>query len=267
MLAPVSINGQGPFQFLMDTGANTSAVSRELAQRLMLAGAAPTRIHTAVGVRERPGVLIDKLEVGQRRRTGVHAATLPLDNGLDGVLGVDWLAGQRLVLGFKGKNIAIEPSAQDRSSEGSVVVPARQRYGQLTIVDADLNGKRINAMIDTGAQSTMCNEALREMVAADNRRTGRGDDYPRVDLQTLAGESFSGEMLYLPFLRLGGLRMGNVPVVFANVHVFDVWGLRGKPAVMLGMDLLTQFDAVALDFGRSRVRFDLAQAQIDPLAA
>jgi predicted aspartyl protease len=37
MLAPVTINGQGPFQFMIDTGANTSCISHELADRLMLA--------------------------------------------------------------------------------------------------------------------------------------------------------------------------------------------------------------------------------------
>ncbi|HEY0436580.1 MAG TPA: aspartyl protease family protein, partial [Phenylobacterium sp.] len=36
MMAPVTINGQGPFQFLIDTGANVSCVSRELADKLTL---------------------------------------------------------------------------------------------------------------------------------------------------------------------------------------------------------------------------------------
>ncbi|MBS0363009.1 MAG: aspartyl protease family protein [Proteobacteria bacterium] len=264
MLAPVTINGQGPFQFLMDTGANTSCISRDLAQRLMLAAVTAARIHTVVGVRERPGVLIDHLQVGQRARRSVRAAALPLTTGIDGVLGVDWLEGQRLVLDFKARNIAIVPSVRDETRNGSVVVPARRHQGQLTIVDADLSGRPVSAMIDSGSQMTIGNDALRQMVAADNRRTGRADDYPVVTLETIAGESFSGELMYLPFLRLGGLRMGNVPVVHANMHVFDIWGLKDKPAMVLGMDLLTQFDRVALDYGRSRVRFDLSEAQLDP---
>ncbi len=267
MLAPVTINGQGPFQFLMDTGANTSCISHDLAEKLMLTGAAPARIHTVVGVRERPGVMIDHLQVGDRNRKAVRAATLPLISGIDGVLGVDWLDGQRLVLGFKERNLAIVRSVDEATRNGSVVVPAHRRWGQLTIVDADLNGRRINAMIDTGSQMSLCNDALRELAAAMDRKAGRSDQYPPVNMETLAGEAFSGEMFYLPFLRLGGLQMGNVPVVYSNMHVFDVWGLKGKPAVMLGMDLLTQFDSVALDFGRSQVRFDLSDAQLGPVAA
>jgi hypothetical protein len=261
MLAPVTINGQGPFQFLMDTGANVSCVSRDLAERLGLAALPPSRVHTAVGVRERPGVLIDTLQVGDRRRRGVHATALALDKGLDGVLGVDWLDGQRLEMGFKARSLAITRSKVDVAKEGVVaVIPARRRLGQLTIVDADLGGRPINAMIDSGSQLTICNAPLRAMVSAANRRTGASDTYSRVGLETLLGESFTGEMIYLPFMRLGGLQLGNVPVVYSEMHVFEVWGLKDKPAVVLGMDLLTQFDTVALDFGRSQVRFDIAQA-------
>ena len=79
--------------------------------------------------------------------------------------------------------------------------------------------------------------------------------------EILAGESFQGEMLYLPFVRLGGLHLGNVPVIYADVHVFDIWDLKTTPALVLGMDMLTQFETVSLDFGRSRVRFDIADEQ------
>ena len=83
-------------------------------------------------------------------------------------------------------------------------------------------------------------------------------------METVIGEPFSGELIYLPFLRLGGLHMGMVPVVYADMHVFDIWGLKDKPALVLGMDLLTQFDTVALDFGRSRVRFELPPIAVLP---
>jgi hypothetical protein len=53
--------------------------------------------------------------------------------------------------------------------------------------------------------------------------------------------------------------MGNVPVVYADMHVFDIWGLKTTPALVIGMDLLTQFETVSLDFGRSQVRFDVAE--------
>lgn len=258
MMAQVLINGQGPFNFVLDTGANTSCVSHTLAEQLMLTPGPPTRVHTVVGVRERPSVVIDDLQIGKRNRKKVSAPSLPLRGPeVQGVLGVDWLKGQRLVLDFKKNEIEITRSKPDESVPGRVVVvPARRRMGQLTIVDAELGGKPISAIIDSGAQGTLCNSALRDMVKAGERKRGIVADPRYIRLESLVGEQFRGESLFLPFLRLGGLHLGNVAVTCADIHVFKIWELETKPALVIGMDLLTQFESVALDFGRSAVKFE-----------
>jgi predicted aspartyl protease len=101
LLAPVTINGSGPYNFLLDTGANTSCVSQRLAERLQLPAGPPTRVHTAVGVRMRPSVVLNTLQIGEQNRRRVRTPTLPIDGEIDGILGVDWLKGQRLVLDFR----------------------------------------------------------------------------------------------------------------------------------------------------------------------
>lgn len=258
LLAPVTINGQGPFNFLLDTGANVSCVSRSLMDRLELEPSGTAQVHTVVGVRERPLVTLDQLQVGPRFRRKVRAPALPIKGtDADGVLGVDWLKGQRLVLDFKARKLEITKSKSDVGEPGrAVVVPARRRYGQLTIVDADLSGERISAIIDSGAQASLCNSRLRELVRAQEARSGRVLERRTVRMETLAGEGFSGEEVFLPFLRLGGLHLGNVPVTCADMHVFDIWDLKNTPAIVIGMDLLAQFERVALDFGRSAVKFE-----------
>lgn len=258
MLAPVQINDQGPFNFLLDTGANVSCVSHALMQRLDLKSVESAAVHTVVGVRQRPIVTLDRLQVGPRDRRRVRAPALPIKGPeVDGVLGVDWLKGQRLVLDFKNRKLEITRSRQDESEAGKVVVvPARRRHGQLTIVDADLGGKRISAIIDSGAQGTLCNQPLRALVRAQEARKGEPSPPRLVRMESLAGETFIGESVFLPFLRLGGLHLGNVQVTHADMHVFDIWGLKDSPALVIGMDLLAQFEQVSLDFGRSQVRFD-----------
>jgi predicted aspartyl protease len=262
MVAPVTINNQGPFNFLMDTGANISCVSNSLANRLMLTQGPDAPVHTVVGVKNRPSFVIDHLVVGSRKRREVRAPGLPIGGvGVDGVLGVDWLKGQRLVLDFEKKKIEITQTRAEHSGMGRVVVPARKRLGQLTIVDADLNGRNISAMIDSGSQVTMCNTPLRRIIEESERsKKGPVIEPRKVRLETVAGERFTAEMLFLPFLRLGGLHLGNVSVFYADMHVFDIWGLKDRPALVLGMDILTEFKSVALDFGRSQVRFDFLEA-------
>jgi predicted aspartyl protease len=252
MVAPVTLNGQGPFSFLVDTGANRSCISQTLAERLKIEAGAPVSVRTVVGARMRSSVLVDRLQLGAKTQRRVRAPVLPM-KGVDGdgVLGVDWLKNRRLVLDFNGRGLEITAPMTETPSDNRVIVPARRRSGQLTMVDADVSGRRISAMIDSGSQLSIGNSALREALPAHS-----ADKAERIQLATLVGEPFAGDLLYLPFLRLGGLTLGNVPVVFCESQIFSLWQLQKTPTIILGMDLLSQFTSVALDFGRSTVRFD-----------
>ena len=257
IVTAVSLNGKGPYKFLVDTGANRSCIAQSLVPRLGLPLGEDVAVHSMAGVRIRRSVVLDRLEVAGKTQRRVRAPVLPLSGShFDGVLGIDWLKGRRLVLGFKDQSLEITKPVAETSGEGRVVVPARRRSGQLTMVDADVSGQKISAMIDTGSQATVGNAALRRALPA--RKPTDQDRAERVQLASVTGETFYGDLVYVPFLRLGGLTLGNVPVVFTEAHVFKLWELTDTPALILGMDLLSQFSSVALDFGRSTVRFDFA---------
>ena len=246
---PVTINGQGPFDFMVDTGANRSCISTTLAARLALPDGGKVVVNTIVGRRTRQSVLVDRLQVGGRAQRSVKVPVLPfVGTNIEGLLAVDWLRGQRLVLNMAEKHVAITASRRDISTAKSVVVPARKRIGQLTIVDADLGAKPISCMIDSGAQLSIGNPTLRKMLGP--KIEGKLE---KVTMVSVTGEPFVGDMMYLPFLRVGGVQLGNVPVVFADLSVFALWGLESKPALVLGMDLMAEFAVVSLDFGRSTV--------------
>jgi predicted aspartyl protease len=255
LTAPVTLNGQGPFPFIVDTGASISCVSKPLAETLGLPLEASRPVHTVVGVKPQALTLVDELRVGVRRQKRMPALAIPLEQPqVQGVLAVDWLKGQRLTLDFEKSRLEFTSSRTETSSPGQVVVPARRKHGQLTIVDADLGDRRISAMIDSGSELSLCNTALLDML---DRRQALPRKRQIIEMVTIIGEPFSGELMFLPFLRLGGLQLGNVAVVHADTYVFKIWGLANKPAILLGMDLLREFRAVSLDFGRSQVRFDL----------
>lgn len=255
LTAPVTLNGSGPYSFIVDTGASISCVAHDLAESLGLPMQPARPVHTMVGVKPQPLAMVDELRIGARRQRRMSALALQLDQpGIQGVLAVDWLKGQRVTLDFTRSRLSFERSREERSTSDIVVVPARRRHGQLTIVDADLGDRRISAMIDSGSELSLCNSQL---LALLDRKATRPPERRRIEMLTIIGEPFSGDLVMLPFLRLGGLQLGEVPVVHADTHVFRIWGLEDKPAVLLGMDLLRQFRAVSLDFGRSQVRFDL----------
>jgi predicted aspartyl protease len=257
MTVPVMLNGQGPFPFMVDTGANISCVARWLADQLALPIREARPVHTVVSVRRQPMADIAELKVGDQTRRNMSVLALSIDDPkLGGVLAVDWLQNQRLTLNFDHNRLEVAPSRHEFERPGRVVVSARRRHGQLTIVEALLGDRPISALIDSGSEASLCNTALRRMLDRTGAAQGKAQV---VEMVSILGEAFAGEMIYLPFLQLGGLQMGNVPVVESDSHAFEIWGVANTPAVLLGMDLLRQFRAVSLDFGRSQVRFDLVE--------
>jgi len=91
----VSINGRGPFRFLLDTGAESTVVSLAVAQHLGLTPSYRVAVVTVNGTLEAVGTKVQRLAVGEVRVDGVEVLWYPLD-GLRGV-GTD-------VVGILGQN-------------------------------------------------------------------------------------------------------------------------------------------------------------------
>jgi predicted aspartyl protease len=253
MTAPVRIDGHGPFAFVVDTGANRSVISAELAQRLSLPRGPDQSLNDAAGVQLEPTVSAE-LTVGARPGGRRVLSVLPASTiGGEGMLGLDGLGDQRLTLDFHGGLLRIEGSRAALSDPLDVVVQARRRSGQLTLVDADIDGAPVTAFLDSGSQATIGNPALHALARA---RDPRGA-WTTATIVSAAGQAIPAEIVSLRDLRVGGLRVSHLPVAFADLHTFRLWGLDARPAILLGVDLLSRFDSVALDFARGEVRFRL----------
>src|ERR1700730_9625183 len=66
VLAPVMVNGQGPFRFIVDTGASQSTISPRLAQTLGVDQTAerPMRVNGITGTADVPSATIHRLQAG-----------------------------------------------------------------------------------------------------------------------------------------------------------------------------------------------------------
>ena len=65
------------------------------------------------------------------------------------------------------------------------------------------------------------------------------------------------QMATVPILRLGPVTLQDVPIAFADLPPFKLFGLSDGPALLLGTDLLETFRRVSLDFKARRIRFQL----------
>ncbi len=268
--AAVLINGRGPFTFVVDTGANRTVICAEAAAALGLPPGPRTRVHGIAGPQATDTVQIRKLQIGTLKIDKTISAPLVARHliGADGLLGIDVMRDQVATLDFLRDRLEI--SGRDGSRGYAVVsrtndslirkVQARQKFGQLTILDAQAEGVKVQAFIDSGAQRTVGNTALREAVRA--RRPELANVSVPVKITGATGQTMAGELAIMPSMKIGGLTFHRYGAIFADLHTFALWGLSDQPAALIGMDVLRLFKSVTLDFKDREVRFHIPKEMV-----
>lgn len=253
LTVPVTIGGEGPFRFMIDTGAQATVLSRDLADRLELFD---RRAATLIGMASRKSVettAIDDFALGSRR---FHIQTAPLVEGeyiggADGILGLDSLQDQRVLLDFIKEEITVADAEELGGNRGyEIVVQARRRLGQLIITQARLEGIPVSVIVDTGAQGSVGNLALLEKLR-------RRRDIGEARLTDVNGVELIGQTKIARQLSVGQVSLQNVPLLFADSPPFRGLGLADEPALILGMSELKLFRRVAIDFRAGTILFDL----------
>ncbi|MDR6625680.1 retropepsin-like aspartic protease [Caulobacter segnis] len=266
MTVDVAINGQGPFQFVVDTGADRTVLTPGLVERLSLPPGPEIIVHGVSGSVTTSTARIDNLRAGDAKLHDVNLPVLPYDRvGADGLLGVDILEGRNIVMDFPRKRLEIRRTqrvSRVMRMSSEISVAADEQFGRLTLADSRIGGVRSLAFIDSGGGVSIGNMALARAIATRRRRT---PDFVRpARLLTAGGEMQLGEFRLVPSVLMGDLRITNVPMAFADLHIFDLWSLNNRPAALIGVDILRLFARVELDFGAGRVLFRLGEGGLAP---
>jgi predicted aspartyl protease len=257
IVAPVMIDGRGPFRFIIDTGASGSTISPQLARTLGLVPASniPMQVHGITGTAEVPSVQIRKLQAGdlviQDARLPVVWA--PLMAGADGILGVAGLKGERISVDFQHNRVVISRSGAAGIPAGYDRVPARLLDGGLLVVSARVGAVRVDAVIDTGSERSIGNNALRDALAWRRRK---GEVATMTEVYGATKDVASGQMEIAPTIDFGRVKIANVTLVYGDFHIFQVWGMESRPAIIIGMDVLGTVNALSIDFQRAELYVD-----------
>lgn len=252
MTVPVRVSGSGPFRFVVDTGADRTVVSREVADRLNLRAGPKANLHSVTGVDQVGTALVDHLDLAVKRVSGVQAAVLEGEHiGADGILGTDSLRAQRVQFDFTRNLLSITPAARKvRDEPGTIVVRARQRSGRLIVTEAYANGRAITVVIDTGSDVSIGNAAMQKMLSERRMLRDRGT----VELTSVTGAKLNGQYTLLRELELGGVTLTDLAIVFADAHTFRQMDLVQQPALLLGMNAIRAFEKVSIDFANRKLR-------------
>jgi predicted aspartyl protease len=258
MTVPVSINGSETYPFIVDTGAERTVIANDLAKRLRLEQGPDLKLATITGPATANSFMIENLAMNTINVEMIEAPGLERHNlGAYGLLGIDSLEDHKVLLDFKNAKMDVLPSRKKsglgKLERGMIVVTAKRRAGRMILSDAEIGGTKVDIILDTGAQSSMGNYALRDKLRGRDRRY----DYVPVLMRSVTGEVLPGDFTQIKGIKIGGITIEDLPMTFADNFAFKALKLERKPAILLGMDALKLFDRVLVDFSNRRVGFDL----------
>ena len=258
LTVPVTISGMGPFHFVLDTGAQATVLSTALADRLMLTDRKSATLVGMASSRPVETTVVPDFELGSRTFPIRVAPLVAPENigGADGILGIDSLQGQRVLLDFQKHRISVADARQLGGNNGyEIIVKAREKFGQLIITHAEVNGVRTAVLVDTGSEGTVGNPALLQKL-----RHSR--EYGQTQMMDVNGVSLNGPMRIGGTLTIGDAEINNFAMAFADAPTFRTLGLTDEPALILGMSELRVFNRVAIDFEERRILFDVPSSAI-----
>jgi hypothetical protein len=167
MTVEVTVNGKGPYRFLVDSGADSSVVGLRLAQQLALPLTTPVILHGMTGSARVDRVKVDELRLGTSVVQNLELPALKeQDLGGQGMIGIDALLEQRLMMDLEKRVIKAEDASQPAiRMDGEIVVRARRQRGQLILTQVRAAGLPLEAVVDTGSEITIGNKLLRDKLS------------------------------------------------------------------------------------------------------
>lgn len=256
--APVVINGRGPYRLVLDTGATRSAVIQQVVNSLGIpvTQLASVRVTGVTGTAVVPTVPIDHMEVGDLT---MESADLPVVadvfGGAQGVLGTEGLGDKRILIDFGHDRVSIMRSKGQLTRTGFETLPLRHLRDSLLALDVRVGGVRAKAIIDTGAQVSIGNNALRTALARRGLK-----DVTKQEIEGVTLDVAHGDMMRAPPIEVGALKFMGVYITYGDMYIFDRWQLMDEPTLVLGMDVLGTVDVLVIDYRLRQLQIRLRKS-------
>jgi len=245
--------GFGVRQFVFDTGAEGTAVYADFADSAGLPSAGTESVQGQTGSTELPLVQLDALTLDGVRRGPIKASKLPeRADGvpLAGIVGLDLFGDRTVDFDLPKKRLSLLPAGRRPAGLRSQPVQASTTAGMLLTVPVRIGVVNAVAVIDTGARKTRFNWTLGKQLGWDPSQLEEGDT-----IHGATNRAVKTRNTTVPAVDLGSHRLSNVPVLVADLPVFEAFGVADRPAVILGLDWL-ESTRMVIDFPARLVWFE-----------
>lgn len=225
-------------------------------------------MHTVVGAEPVDLVTAATISSGALDRTQARLAVGDRRGliGLDGLLGLDLLAGQRIDLRLRGRrgssigrprldNDTFLQAERPRVTFSPPPAPANAPARGLITLQMLVRGRPAKGVVDTGAAVSLINPALAEAAQARPLALLGADDGHAV--QSPTGASVVAQPMSVNSVRMGGMLMDRLGVLMGDFHIFRHLGLAEEPAMLIGVDVLGVFEGVIIDLGRGELILEI----------
>ena len=267
VVVPVMVNGRGPFRFIVDTGANHSTISPRLARELGLKPSEEASIvlDGITGTAQVTFVTINRLQAGDLTigSTDLPVVWAPVMAGADGILGAAGLTEKSLLIDFQRNQVTIARGVKAELRANSTRIHGLHSVPGLITLATRVGGVPVLAVIDTGAERTLGNLALRDAL---RKRRMHGVMAQMTSVYGATKEVEVGEILIAPPIVIDSLRINDVAIVFGEFHIFNVWRMQDQPAMIIGMDVLGTVASLSIDFKNQDVYVGSLPAKGDILS-
>jgi predicted aspartyl protease len=139
MIVRVNVNDHGPFDFLVDTGTNTTLIDPALAKELALRAKDKLELSSLAKAAAVPRYFLQKFNVGPATISNLEALAVPLtqltalDHKIRGVLGMNFLLHFSFRLDFDHSLMELYPFPEDAMVPKGLRVPAVLNDSRLLI--------------------------------------------------------------------------------------------------------------------------------------
>jgi hypothetical protein len=242
-IVEVTINGEGPLPFVLDTAAGLTVLDKALAKKLGLKSVGASHVGDASNSADRSAEIVtwDSIELGAARLTGGSAVVLDLERLFDaepgyprGILGISLFADCLLTLDYPGNRVVLE-QGELPTPDGKNVLPCR--FEPLPTIETQLSGRPLRLIIDSGAATCLTlAEDLKDQHKLKGEPAAIGIAKRLNSEDTIAEARADGE------LAIGSLRVREPLVNYS--------GARS----VVGCDVLRHF-AITLDARNQRIAF------------
>src|SRR5438309_2692686 len=192
----VSINGRGPYNFAVDTGATQTVISEKLIDEMGLQPITSTVVYGIGGAGKVDTKLygVKEIAVGDVKIKNIPVGTFndPLVSQLaDGILGTAALSDFIITVNYPASQLELSRKRLPATAAAEIL-PAWY-FSNLLLVPLNVNGKQGNFIVDTGAVTTVLSHNMAAQLGINPNTPGA-----KIDLGIAGVGGFEGIVLKVP---------------------------------------------------------------------